>query len=126
MLADAAKSGFSDIVCWLHGGATFKVQDPSRFTEEVMPKYFNQRKYKSFLRQLNLYGFQRIHHGPHKGGYAHKYFLQGAPALCEKIVKSAPRSSSKEQIVVSARNDVADHVMLALHFERFFNSIFLL
>ena len=101
MINDAAKKGFDEVVCWLPGGQVFKVLDPARFTEEVMPKYFNQRKYKSFLRQLNLYGFQRIHHGPHKGGYAHEYFLQGAPALCEKIVKNAPRS--KEQLMVSAQ-----------------------
>jgi hypothetical protein len=59
MLEAASKEGFDDVVCWLHGGTTFKVLNSARFTEEVMPNYFNQRKYKSFLRQLNLYGFQR-------------------------------------------------------------------
>jgi hypothetical protein len=99
MLEAASKEGFDDVVAWLHGGTAFKVLDSGRFTEEVMPTYFNQRKYKSFLRQLNLYGFQRIHHGPHKGGYAHKFFIQGAPSLCERINKAAPRSS-KELIKV--------------------------
>jgi HSF-type DNA-binding len=102
MLEDAPRKGFDNVVCWLQGGASFKVLDPARFTKEVMPKYFNQRKYKSFLRQLNLYGFQRVHHGPHKGGYAHKFFLQGMPSLCERMNKSSPRS--KEQMVSRSRN----------------------
>lgn len=97
MLEDASEKGFDDIVCWMPGGSSFKVLDTHRFSLSVMPQYFNQRKYKSFLRQLNLYGFARIHHGPHKGGYAHKFFLQGMPDFCERINKDFPRI--KEQTV---------------------------
>ena len=51
MLSDAVAMHFSDVVCWLPGGQAFKVLDPKRFSEEIMPRYFNQTKYKSFQRQ---------------------------------------------------------------------------
>ena len=46
-----------------------------------MPKYFKQSRVSSFQRQLNLYGFTRIHTGPDAGGYYHELFLRGRPAL---------------------------------------------
>ncbi|KAL3910718.1 MAG: hypothetical protein SGILL_007582 [Bacillariaceae sp.] len=69
-----------------------------------MPRYFNQTKYKSFQRQCNIYGFQRIHHGPHKGGYAHKYFLQDMPDLCSEIKReTTPVSQSTSPVQAPVR-----------------------
>ena len=55
-----------------------------------MPKYFRQSKYKSFLRQLNIWGFQRITTTKHvgsQGGYSHTYLLRGKPSLCDKMIR---------------------------------------
>ncbi|KAG7359462.1 HSF-type DNA-binding protein [Nitzschia inconspicua] len=114
MLEDASQKGFDDVVCWMPGGSSFKVLDPARFTDEVMPKYFNQRKYKSFLRQLNLYDFSRIHHGPLKGGYAHKFFLQGMPGLCEKINKAT--TMSRDQMIKTHRRVVSSEHLSHIFF----------
>jgi hypothetical protein len=81
MLDEASDKNFSHIVAWQDGGKSFKVYDAEAFAIEVMRSHFNQTKYKSFQRQLNLYGFRRIHHGPHKGGYAHKFFMRGQAHL---------------------------------------------
>jgi hypothetical protein len=51
LLEDADIDGFSDIVSWQAGGLSFKVHKPKAFSEEILPKRFNQTKYKSFLRQ---------------------------------------------------------------------------
>jgi hypothetical protein len=65
------------IVAWQEpDGTSFKVYQPSRFVTDVMPQYFKQTKYKSFQRQLSIYGFRRIQDGPHKGGYAHPNFVR--------------------------------------------------
>jgi hypothetical protein len=85
LLSDSETMGFQDIVCWMPGGQVFKIHDPDRFASDILPRYFNQTKYKSFQRQCNIYGFQRVHHGPHRGGYTHQFFIQGAPELVERV-----------------------------------------
>jgi hypothetical protein len=79
LLEDASRLGFDDVVCWQPGGASFKVLQPKRFDSEIMKNYFQQTKYKSFQRQLNIYGFRRVHHGPFKGGYTHPKFKRETP-----------------------------------------------
>ena len=32
----------SDIVCWTERGLSFRVVDPEKFAEEVVPKYFRR------------------------------------------------------------------------------------
>ena len=57
MLNDAENEKFQDVVSWLPGGRAFKVHQTDNFVATIMPRYFNQTKYKSFGRQLHIYGF---------------------------------------------------------------------
>jgi hypothetical protein len=82
LLEEAGEKGFQNLICWQSGGKSFKVLKSGRFTKTILPKYFKQTKFISFQRQLNIYGFQKIHHGPNKGGYVHAYLIQGIPDLC--------------------------------------------
>ncbi|KAL7469625.1 hypothetical protein ACHAXS_009887 [Conticribra weissflogii] len=50
-----------------------------------MPLYFNQTRYTSFQRQLNLYGFHRLSAGQDRNAYYHEYFLKHKIFLCENI-----------------------------------------
>jgi hypothetical protein len=85
VLDAAEREGFSDIVSWIDD-SSFKVHDAERFVDEIMPRFFQQTKYKSFQRQCNLWGFDRISNGPQKGGYVRKeYFVRGDPALVARI-----------------------------------------
>ena len=45
-------------------------------------------KKSSFLRQLNLYGFNRLSSGPDKGAYYHELFLRGMRFLCRRMTRS--------------------------------------
>lgn len=74
----------SEISFFRHGRA-FAINQPRRFTEMVIPRFFKQTKMTSFQRQLNLYGFRRITQGTDNGGYYHPYFLKGRPRLCSYI-----------------------------------------
>jgi hypothetical protein len=67
MLEDVEKEGNTGMVSWRHHGHSFTVHEPDVFVEKIMPYYFNQSKYKSFQRQLNLYGFVCIPRGEDKG-----------------------------------------------------------
>jgi len=77
MLELAGQEGYDNIVSWLPDGRSFKVYTPNDFVKKVMPNFFLQSKYKSFQRQLNLWGFERLPYGPGKGGYFHPdYFVR--------------------------------------------------
>ena len=109
MLEHASEHNLDDIVVWQQGGKSFKIVDAKRFSDEIMPEFFNQQtKYKSFQRQLNVYGFRRIHHGPNKGGYSHKFFVRKSPELCDKMIRRgghggttahSPRSSDSSTVL---------------------------
>merc|ERR1719396_269525 len=51
MLTDEKEKG---VVDWKRG--VLILHSTERFTEEVLPKYFNTRNFKTFRRQLNYYG----------------------------------------------------------------------
>lgn len=87
MLDAMCEAGDKSIVCWQPHGRAFMVHKPKDFVQEVMPHFFNQTKYASFQRQLNLYGFSRLTHGPDKGAYYHNCFIRGKRHLCKGMIR---------------------------------------
>ena len=85
MLEDAAEQGFDDVVSWNSSGNGFMVHNKDKFTKEIIPLYFNQTKYKSFQRQLSLYGFERITSGKDKGLRHHEKLQRGNRQLCREM-----------------------------------------
>jgi hypothetical protein len=88
MLEMASQNNFEDIVSWQPCGKAFKVHDTKRFAESIMPTYFNQTKYKSFLRQVNIYGFQRLIRGAENGAYTHNFLVRGEPEICQHMIRT--------------------------------------
>jgi HSF-type DNA-binding len=61
MLQDLKQRGsYSDIVCWSEKGNSFVVLKPRDFTNLLLPVYFRTKKFSSFQRQLNAYGFTKF------------------------------------------------------------------
>jgi hypothetical protein len=81
MLKEVEETGLSEIISFFPHGRAFAVHNPTRFVNEIMPRYFRQSRLSSFQRQLNLYGFTRISSGSDAGGYYHELFLKGRPNL---------------------------------------------
>jgi hypothetical protein len=79
--------GYADILSWLPHGRCFKIHKQQEFLETILPNYFVMTKKSSFLRQLNLYGFNRLSSGPDKGAYYHELFLKGMKWLCKSMVR---------------------------------------
>ncbi len=89
MLGAATGEGFENIVSWQPCGLAFKVHDTRIFTESIMPRHlFNQTQYKSFQRQLNIYGFRRLTSGSKKGAYTHELLIRGKPEVCRFMVRT--------------------------------------
>eukprot|EP00752_Nemacystus_decipiens_P011040 g9809.t1 len=53
--------GPADVICWSRAGDSFIIKQVRLF-EELLPSYYNNKfnKFKSFVRQLNFYGFQQM------------------------------------------------------------------
>eukprot|EP00814_Leptocylindrus_danicus_P010256 CAMPEP_0116030308 /NCGR_PEP_ID=MMETSP0321-20121206/16776_1 /TAXON_ID=163516 /ORGANISM="Leptocylindrus danicus var. danicus, Strain B650" /LENGTH=427 /DNA_ID=CAMNT_0003505087 /DNA_START=38 /DNA_END=1321 /DNA_ORIENTATION=- len=98
LLSSLDVSEISDGIKWLPHGRSFIVLDPKKFEKDIMPKYFGHlRLFKSFLRQVNLWGFKRITHGADRGAYYHQLFLRKKPGLTRmmELVKAQERGRLK-------------------------------
>lgn len=86
-----ATIGDESIVSWQPHGKAFRVHQPDVFARTVMTRYFKQQtKYKSFQRQLHMYGFRRIRTGMDTGSYYHSMFIRDKKSIslrmsCEKV-----------------------------------------
>ena len=56
MLDILKAEGLDSVVSWMPHGRALKIHQPKEFASHVMNRFFNQSKYTSFQRQLNLYG----------------------------------------------------------------------
>lgn len=76
MLDNANDLGYSHIVSWMPDGKAFKIHNDKALVN-ILKTYFKQTRLKSFLRQLQLYGFARTFKGPRRGECKHELFLRG-------------------------------------------------
>ena len=77
----------------------FVIEDPVLFRQIILPKYFQHGNFKSFIRQLNMYQFQKRNRREiNRYIFYHPYFQEGQEKLLEKIkrnVKSRRRQKTK-------------------------------
>jgi hypothetical protein len=60
-----------------------------------VPNFFSQSKYESFTRQLNGWGFKKLHQsGNDYNAYYHEDFLRGLPHLTS-LMRRVPRNQGK-------------------------------
>lgn len=68
---------YSECIAWRPHGRCFAILKPKLFEEIVCQRYFNHKRYSSFLRSLNNYGF--------------KHISRGMDRNCKLDIKSSPR-----------------------------------
>ncbi|KAG7348326.1 HSF-type DNA-binding protein [Nitzschia inconspicua] len=115
LLHAAEQTGKTDIISWLGDGTKFKVHDKNRFSSEIMPHYFASSTYKSFQRSKNLWGFQTVSKGVHKGECSHPLFLRGDLNSCRKMVRRVKSDDggdfdASEQALAGATSTTTSHV----------------
>ena len=87
MITFAEEQGLeSSVIGWVLNGRGFLIHNSNKLME-ILPRFFGKAKYKSFLRQLNMWNFERFSHGLNKGTYFHPYFVKDDRDLCELITR---------------------------------------
>ena len=66
----------SHIVTWLPHGRSFIILRRDLIELNITKPYFKLTNAKSFIRQLNGYGFHRIKEGTEKGSYFHEVTIE--------------------------------------------------
>ncbi|CAD8083022.1 unnamed protein product [Paramecium sonneborni] len=72
---------YENIIRWNDLGDKFIILDKPIFISKILPKYFRHQKFSSFVRQLNLYGFQRICGEGNNSCYFNTQFTRQNPNL---------------------------------------------
>lgn len=82
-----------DAITWLPGGKSFSIINPNKFTDNVLPRFFKQAKFESFVRKLYRWGFRQVDKGEigHITFY-HKNFQKGNIALAVAKLRSVTPS----------------------------------
>jgi hypothetical protein len=75
------------IVHWLPDGFSFIIADKQQFSDVILPKYFREALFHSFVRKLNRWGFRRVksRRKGEESSFANVNFVRDKPWLCLKM-----------------------------------------
>jgi len=91
LLEDVERKGLNNIVSWCSDGKSFKIHNQIAFEQSIMPLYFSgMSSYKSFRRQLNLYGIYK-----HRHAYSREFLVRGHRHLCDLIGRKRANPAAK-------------------------------
>ena len=65
-----------EIISWLSDGRSFKIYKKKDFENDLLSTKFGGIKFRSFQRQLNIYGFLRLGNGVKSFTYRHRLFVK--------------------------------------------------
>lgn len=75
-------------IAWTSRGDSFVISDPDGFARDILPTYFKHNNIRSFVRQLNTYGFRKrtnISSTDEHLEFFHEKFRRDQPALLMQI-----------------------------------------
>jgi hypothetical protein len=115
MLDDVERKGEdTHIVSWVKKLGGFTIHKPKLFASRILPKYFENIHYKSFIRQINIYGFSRARTEEgvaYHGAYVHPLFVKGNPDLCFQMTRTKIKGTGVRRINRSrhVRGEIQDN-----------------
>jgi len=102
-----------EICSWSDDGDSFIIKDQIRFTE-LLPHFFKHKNMRSFVRQLNFYGFRKVRsegatyttRPPEWSEFKHDYFHRDREDLLVYIKRTGSSGSSGAAEAVAVAADV--------------------
>lgn len=77
-------------ITWTECGLCFEILNLHSFSKEILPMHFKHKNSSSFIRQLNLYNFQKKRHTGDVLVYSHPNFIRGEYDKLVKVVRKLP------------------------------------
>ena len=65
---------YNEIISWNYDGTSIIIKDINNLCDTILPKFYIHNNYKSFVRQLNIYGFHKIKNIKNEEGFKHEKF----------------------------------------------------
>ena len=90
-----------NIISWLKYGRGFKIHNRKDFEKYILTSYFDGIKFRSFQRQLNIYGFIRLDKGIKNYTYGHKSFARNKSNDLIKRIPIKSKASASTHFLFS-------------------------
>ncbi|KAL7418375.1 Flocculation suppression protein [Cryptotrichosporon argae] len=103
----------SGLLFWAPDGKSFICPRPQQFSKEVLPNYFKHSNWQSFVRQLNMYSFNKVPDvlstgsggDPPPWEFRHPLFQRGAPQMLARIKRKSTRHSQPGDFAISPTDE---------------------
>ncbi len=84
----------SKYVRWSESGTAILISDELGFSTHILPKYFKHKNISSFIRQLNIYGFNKTKQDPQFKEFSNPHFQKDYPELLSNIHRRTNRNKA--------------------------------
>lgn len=81
-------AGSDDCMTWLPHGKSFVIVSVEKLARDLLPVYFKDPKFSSFVRKLYRWGFRQIEKGPDAQSFFHRYFQRDNKKMCREMTLS--------------------------------------
>ena len=89
-------------ITWVRDGKAIQIPDEERFPNSGLKKAFPYTNFKSFIRQLNVYGFKKTMRNLNERIYCHPQFNKHQPELTD-MIKRKPRKKKLQHFKETSR-----------------------
>ncbi|KAG0145606.1 hypothetical protein CROQUDRAFT_63694 [Cronartium quercuum f. sp. fusiforme G11] len=86
-----------NLISWSNKGERFMVSNPITFSKFILPQHFKHNNWQSFVRQLNMYGFNKCNDSERAGlvwEFRHPNFRKSRPDLLPLIKRRSSRTAT--------------------------------
>merc|ERR1719382_443681 len=92
-------------ITWTAKGDSFVISDPDTFARDILPTYFKHNNIRSFIRQLNTYGFRKrtnISSTDEHLEFFHEKFRRDQPSMLTQIKRChQPKPHARAQALLT-------------------------